>query len=271
MYKSLYLLIFLISVNVTHLQSALIVWDDYIDLCRQNNNIWRSNRDPDRCENSTDIIVAKQLYRDEEPFWCIKVNNVQGHYELLKIHLTGDNINRYVETSKETQRYKINDTNQEIFKLSKNIINTLIISPARPLHKLQRIISLKIDDNEMCKEYRSNEVDKVYTSQKNTLLTRHLKKCYFIGSRIHRPRNRCELNNDVTMEDMSLRGEEYFICIIIDNTDNSTNNTNNENEQTLEIMVSNGDYLLQNVSKKKYFISIKKYINSIILLLSKII
>lgn len=224
-----------------------IVWDDYIDLCGKMPSSSTPQRPALRCEKANIVMVEKQLYRDEEPYWCIKINNTQGHtHTALQIQLNGDEIYRAIETTRNVKRHStLNNYREESFELVENKINTIVISPTRPLHELQRIISMKLDNEELCSAYKADEVDNIFPSPQNSLLLRHLKKCYVINSRIHRPRNRCELNDKVIYEELSFRGEEYFMCVIID-SGNDTSITES-NDQILEIRLSNSNYYHQSV------------------------
>lgn len=245
--QSLHCLFFFSLFTILKFTSCqFIVWDDYIDLCEQNEPTI-SDRLLNRCEISNTLIVEKRSYRDEEPYWCIKIKNTQNKsYRELKINLSGDEINRVTETTANIKRHKtLNNSREEVFELTQNLFNSIIIAPARPSHELQRIISLKLDNIETCSVLKADEEDPVFQSPKNKLAFRFLKKCYFIGSRIHRPRNRCELNDAITYEELSLRGEEYFLCVIVENG-NGTVTTESDN-QVLEIRMSNSNYYYQSV------------------------
>lgn len=193
-----------------------VVWDDYIDVCMFSQHNRFPTRPVHRCEKSNDIFVEERLYRDDEPYLCLAINNTLGVYKQMIVQMNGGQEFRRVEFKLYRPLLRMMNN------INDNIINvtifgrgddSFVIYPSS-MKPLQRIISIQLDGLEMCDPERSNELEPVYESPPNQNLQRFFYKCMWIESRLYRPPTLCELQPELILEDLNYAGLVNFTCLI---------------------------------------------------------
>lgn len=232
--------------SIIAIKSQSIVWESLIDLCYwQEKSIYKPAK---KCEGNSDIIVERRINAGIRPYWCIVVNNRKRIYRNLLIQFNGTAQYRtadyYVRNINETS----SSDNYDSFVI-KATIGRIVISPKSSDDEFQNIISIKLNDVEMCRD--DNREYELSHEPKNINEDWFVEQCKDLLGREFTEPTVCERISEITIEELSMNDNVNFWClIVIRNSQGPRTSTTGVDD--LDIYLTNENFEIKSVCIQIY-------------------
>lgn len=242
--KNIILIIILKYLIIINISCQTIVYEDILDLCYwQDKSIYKSSK---KCEKINDLIVEKRINGETRPYWCIVINNRRRTYRQIEIQFNGTQNSRQVSYYvRNIERLELNNANSFIEKFKIKATMGRIVINSIEKSNFQNIISLKIDNIEMC----NNDTREYPLSPEPSNINKNwfVDQCKDMLEREYTEPTNCEKVKEVTLEEFSMNDNINFWCVIV--VQNSQGKlTSSTGIDELEFVFSNENFEITSVN-----------------------